>query len=229
MNLLAMDTSTHRAAVALRRDDGATFVAEVDAGTRHGRSLVPALRDLLDRAAVAPDELGGIAVGLGPGSFTGLRVGVTAAKTLAYALGRPLVGLETLDVIARNAPADAMAVAAVADAQRGDLFAAEYARDGTGALVRTGPVRIVPAGPWLEALATGTLVLGPGLEAVRFPLPERLPTAPEAWHLPDPLRLLEAAREAFEEGRRDDPWFLEPRYLRRSAAEEKADPVPEPS
>src|SRR5262249_23790657 len=116
VNLLALDTSTRHAAMAVGRADGAVFVAPGHPSTGHGRGLIPALRDLMREAGLQLTDLDGLAVGLGPGSFTGLRVGVTAVKTLAYACGKPLVGLDSMEIVARNAPAEALLVAAAADA-----------------------------------------------------------------------------------------------------------------
>ncbi|MBX6311644.1 MAG: tRNA (adenosine(37)-N6)-threonylcarbamoyltransferase complex dimerization subunit type 1 TsaB, partial [Isosphaeraceae bacterium] len=129
MNLLALDTSTRHAALVVGRADGAIVLALADPATRHGRGLVPTLRDLLRRANLAPQDLDAIAVGLGPGSYTGLRIGLTAAKTLAYATGCPLIGLDSFEVLARNAPDDALMISVIADAQRGgDLYHAPFTR-----------------------------------------------------------------------------------------------------
>src|SRR5262245_62607793 len=101
MNVLAIDTSTERAVLALSGVDGRLCVATIDAARRHGRDLVPGIRGLLDSAGVSVGDLEAIAVGLGPGSYTGLRVGVTAAKTLAYVTGVALLGLDSLHAIGR--------------------------------------------------------------------------------------------------------------------------------
>jgi tRNA threonylcarbamoyladenosine biosynthesis protein TsaB len=225
VNLLALDTSTPRAALAVVTAGGVVRVARPDPAARHGRALLPAVRDLLADAGLAPADLGGLAVGLGPGSYTGLRVGLTAAKTLAYALRVPLAGLDSLELVARNAPGDALRVAVIADAQRGDLYAADFARDAEGApLNRLTPTRVVPLDRWAADLPAGTLVLGPALTTPRLadaaPPHAVRPDTPDAdW--PDPLRLADLARDVWRSGRRDDPWPLEPVYLRRSAAEEQ--------
>lgn len=222
MNLLAIDTSTHRAAIAVQTRDGATHVATPDPTQRHGRNLIPVLRDLLGAAGLAVADLDAVAVGLGPGSYTGLRIGLTAAKTLAYTTGCPLVGLDSLEVIAQNAPADEPRVSIIADAQRGDLYVADFVRSAPAALlVRVTPTRIAAAADWSSGLTEPTLVLGPGLERLASPLPQtaRPAAAESSW--PEGLGLLRLARASWLAGQRDDPMFLEPRYLRRSAAEEQ--------
>lgn len=222
INLLALDTATQDAALAVGASPCAVQGVRPDPGQRHGRNLIPAVDDLLRAAGLTPRELGGIAVGLGPGSYTGLRIGVTAAKTLAYALGIPLVGLDSLEVLARNAPGDVLRVAVIGDAQRGELYAAEFGRETAGApLVRLAPTRIEPQDRWLANLSAGSFVLGPGLDRLRLPLPDTCVRGEVATAQPDPVRLWALAHEAWAQGRRDDPWLLEPHYLRRSAAEEQ--------
>jgi tRNA threonylcarbamoyladenosine biosynthesis protein TsaB len=235
-NILALDTSTPRAALAVATAAGSVHVARPDPRQRHGRNLVPALRDLLREAGLSPGAIDVFAVGLGPGSYTGLRIGLTAAKVLAYATGRPLVGFDSLGAIARNAPDDASYVAVVADAQRGDLYTADFARDTPGGpLVRRTPTRVESATDWVARLDPATLVLGPamGLQNLRDLLPGHALTLPadDEAHWPDGRRLPPLARDLWQLGRRDDPWFLEPVYLRRSAAEdqwERTTPVSRP-
>lgn len=228
--LLALDTSTPRAALAVTAPDGSAVVAAPDPSARHGRNLVPEVQAILAAAGVGLAELDGLVVGLGPGSYTGLRVGLTAAKTLAYVAGKPLAGLDSLELIARNAPADALRIAVIADAQRGDLYAADFRRDAPGApLVRTAPTRVVPLDAWSATLDERALVLGPAVTidrtATRLPATARLAPDPAA-HWPDPRYLAPLALELWAAGRRDDPWFLEPTYLRRASAEEQWDQGP---
>ena len=223
MNLLVLDTSTRHAALAILDHLGQVHVAPSDPDQRHGRQLVPAIRDLLHQANLTVGELSGVAVGLGPGSYTGLRVGLTAAKTLVYALNLPLVGFDSLEAIAQNAPADASRVSVVADAQRGDLYVAEFTRpDSSEPLVRAAPTRIVPAADWLASLDAPTLVLGPGLERLPSPLPADAHSQPVG-NEPEGKALVSFALNLWESGHRVDPMFLEPHYLRRSAAEEQWD------
>jgi tRNA threonylcarbamoyl adenosine modification protein YeaZ len=98
--LLAIDTATATAVVALGEADGRLRVAAIwPAGQRHSEELLPRIETLLRDAGVTPGDLGGVIVGTGPGAFTGLRVGLATAKTLAHELGLPLVGVSTAEAL----------------------------------------------------------------------------------------------------------------------------------
>jgi tRNA threonylcarbamoyladenosine biosynthesis protein TsaB len=224
VNLLAIDTSTLQSAVALRPGGCDAILAYPEPGPKHGRLLVPTIRDLLDRAGLRPIDLGAVAVGLGPGSFTGLRVGVTAAKMLGFAAGCPLVGLSSLEALARNGTAEQLRVEVAVDAQRGDLFSSSFRRTCPGGpLLREGPDRIVPASEWASGLPEGAFVVCPTPDRLSALLPAHARLGSIDLGGPDGEVLLAMAAEAIGAGRLADPWTLEPLYLRRSAAEEKRD------
>jgi tRNA threonylcarbamoyladenosine biosynthesis protein TsaB len=141
MVVLGFDTATSATAVALRRGDGATSEARDDpsAGAHpgHATRLLSMARELLDGAGVSWEEIDRIAVGVGPGTFTGLRVGVATARGLAQSLSVELVGVSSLRALA--APALAAGgpprrVLAVIDARRGEAFAAAYERSAADLL-----------------------------------------------------------------------------------------------
>ena len=226
--LLALDTSTPHAAIALIASevDGTLRISTAlpDPASRHGCALIPAIRDLLAKVGRTVADLDGLAVGLGPGSYTGLRIGITAAKTLAYTIGKSLVGLDSLEIVARNAPGDALFVSAIGDAQRGDLYAAEFRRESPGAsLARISPTRVISLAAWLETLEEGALVLGPALQVPRLAalIPLHLKRADDpALDWPEPLALAALANESWQTSPREDLFLVEPAYLRRSAAED---------
>jgi tRNA threonylcarbamoyladenosine biosynthesis protein TsaB len=226
MNTLAIDSSTLRAAIGIEHRSGKRYGASAGAPRGHGRDLVPRLRDLLAEAGLTARDLELIGVGLGPGSYTGLRVGVTAAKTLAYVTGAALVGFDSLEAIAYSAPEDVCQISVVADAQRGLVYSADFMRPATGApLVAARATCIEPSLAWIARLKPGVLAIGPGLDSpnIRAALPaEFLPREP-ARNEPNGLCLIDLALHAWNCGRRENPWLLEPRYLRGSAAEEKRD------
>jgi len=137
--ILGFDTATRATAVALVNDQGDTFEARDDPPRgrrpRHAARLLALCADVLERAGVGYEELQKLAVGVGPGTFTGLRIGVATARALAQASAVPLVGVSTLQSLALNAlgvdelqPVEA--VAAVLDARRGEAFAAVWPIDG---------------------------------------------------------------------------------------------------
>jgi tRNA threonylcarbamoyladenosine biosynthesis protein TsaB len=225
MIFLALDTSTERGAIGLIARSGQVYVSSTESARHHGRDLIPRLAAILREAGASIRDVDALAVGLGPGSYTGLRVGLTAAKTLAYATGAALIGLDSLDAIARNAPDDAPRISVIADAQRGQVYVAEYARESHNRLLCTRSCQIEPLRVWLGRLEPGSLVLGPGLDSarIRSALPAAFDFPDSALNYPVGHRLVDLARDTWSTGRRDDPWLLEPRYLRQSSAEEQWD------
>jgi tRNA threonylcarbamoyladenosine biosynthesis protein TsaB len=226
MNLLVLDTSTERAVLGLSTRDGQTYVAgaETHAGRRHGRDLIPGVANLLAKADLAIGEVDALGVGLGPGSYTGLRVGVMAVKTLAYVTGAQVVGFDSLAAVARNAPDEALRISVIGDAQRGDLYVADFVRAAPGTPpVPTAPTHIERLSEWLARLEPDQFVLGPGLNSpkIRAAIPAVLGSANSDLNFPEGNALIGLARDVWTSGVRDDLWTLEPSYLRKSAAEEK--------
>jgi hypothetical protein len=147
-----------------------------------------------------------------------LRVGVTAAKTLAYAVGAEVFAVNTLHVIARQAPAGLPRLCAVLDAQRQQLFAADFRREGDR-LVEAAETRIEDIAKWLAGLSPGTAVTGPGLATLRDKLPTGTIVVDAACWTPRAATVALAAYLEHRSGRRHDLWTLNPVYYR--TAEEK--------
>ena len=125
MLILAIDTSTNILSVALVRGD--EVLASIDEPTKNNQSekLMPRIENLMKVCQLKPTDLGKIAVAIGPGSYTGIRVGVAAAKSLAYALDIPLVGVSSLEVMAA-VEGDACLIIPMIDARRGTVFSGCY-------------------------------------------------------------------------------------------------------
>lgn len=224
--ILGVETSGPAGSAALVIDGAVQGERELSAsGRRHARTLIPELDGLLRSAGLAPRDVTLMAVSMGPGSFTGLRVGVVCAKTFAYAVGCRLVGVDTfLAVAAEQSPADALWV--IDDALRGDLFAGRY-RHLEGGWKEVDRPRLLPLEEWRANLATGDVVTGPGVEKLADLLAgleqSGVPLGPVGQRLPRARQIALLGGRQAASGRVDDPWRLEPLYMRRSAAEEKAD------
>lgn len=151
MILLGIESATDLVGVSVADDHGPRACVWTTGGRRHGEVLAPAIAYVLEQAKLALEDLDAVAVDLGPGLFTGLRVGVVTAKALAQGLGVGIVGVSSLDVLARAA-FDAGCqgpVAAVVDARRGEVFAARFraAPGGTRRVMEevSPAARFVPA------------------------------------------------------------------------------------
>ena len=133
MNLLGLDTSTAATAACLLRCDGEAFEAiptasDLTTPPAHARELMPALARMVAEAGLGFGDLDALAVGIGPGTFTGLRIGIATARALAAARGLPLHPVSSLAALARGA--DAPLVLAAIDARRGEIFAALHDESG---------------------------------------------------------------------------------------------------
>jgi tRNA threonylcarbamoyladenosine biosynthesis protein TsaB len=222
VGILALDTSALTAALAIRTAERVVREASPGFARRHASGLVPAVRALLESSGMNVRHLRAIGVGLGPGSFNGLRVGLAAAKTLAYATGCDLVGLDSLEAIAMGQPSPG-SIVVIADAQRAEVFRARFVRSGEGGVRRLGPTAIVSVSELVAELRPGDVVAGQALEKLRSSVrfPEDVVLASPAYCAPTGAALLALTDAALKEERRSDLAALEPVYIRRSAAEEK--------
>jgi tRNA threonylcarbamoyladenosine biosynthesis protein TsaB len=220
MKILAIETTDQAGSVALL--DGATVLSEVrlTAQQRSAQSLAPAIRDLLGSSAWQPAEIRLVAVAVGPGSFTGLRVGVTTAKTFAFAVGCDLVGIPTLEVVAAQMPAGPRQLLTVLDAGRQQVFSARFRRiDGRLECVES--TALVDDAVWLAGLQAREMISGPGLRKFAGGLPDFARLGPNEDWAPRAATVGLLALPRFDAGQRDDVWSLVPVYHRASAAEEK--------
>jgi tRNA threonylcarbamoyladenosine biosynthesis protein TsaB len=211
--MLVLETSHRAASVALAVGD--TIVGEkmLDDQRRHARDLAPALQELLKAHDWRLRDVHGVIVSRGPGSYTGLRVGLMSAKMLAYATGCPLLAIATFPAIASQAVAAEVNVDVIADAQQGNVYMQRF---GT----HPAALAIMPFEQWLErALASNVAVTGPGAETFVSRLPSTSKVLSRDCWFARPASLLKLGLERFRNGERDDPYIVEPIYLRASSAE----------
>lgn len=222
MRVLALETSSRIGSVAALEDDRPVGQIVFDPDQRTAQSFAPSIAQQLESVGWSPQDIQLIVVTRGPGSFTGLRIGITVAKTLAYAVGAEVIGVNTLKVIASQIPDEQQDAWAVMDAQRGQLFAARFRRcdDDWEVVAQT---RIVDSEGWLQSLPPDAAVSGPGLARLRDRLPDGIIVAEDRCWTPQAATVGRVGYLEFRSGKRDDLWALAPEYFRKSAAEEKFD------
>jgi tRNA threonylcarbamoyladenosine biosynthesis protein TsaB len=221
--VLGIDTSTNHTSLAL--GDDREIVADLRfAGPGRQDVLVPAIDAMLGWTGLELRRVGGIAVGLGPGLYTGLRVGVEVAKSLAHVLHVPIVGICSLDVLAYGARTSKALIGAVLDARRGEVFVGFY-RSVPGGVVRDGELAVdspEALGAELEARAEDVLLVGDGAILYRNEL-ERVDAqvsfAPAALAHPWASALVEVAASRIVREETDRLAEIVPLYLRKTDAE----------
>jgi tRNA threonylcarbamoyladenosine biosynthesis protein TsaB len=221
--ILGIETSTTQSSVCIGNERGPVATASLNQGRAHAEYLAPAIQFCLDRAGRTVGGLAGIAVGLGPGLFTGMRVGIATAQALAHARQLPVIGLNALDLLAfpvRYIRADRL-ICAVIDARRSELFWAFY-RPSLGGVQRITDLRVGPpeklAGE-IEAVREDVLCVGDGALLVRSLLESAGAAVAAHGHAnPTAWSLVELALPRFirEETQHADD--LRPVYVRKADA-----------
>ncbi len=225
MLTLAIDTATKVCTVALCRERELLAEYTINMGMTHSEGLLPQLEQLLARTGVEKKDIGLLAVSMGPGSFTGLRIGLATAEAMAYAWQCCLHGVDTLKALAYNIQLEGIVLSPVLDAQKGNFYQALYQWQN-GQLVELAPVAVVNAQEALERIALqGTPALFMGeCERLVKKVPDGLPTwvreAPVALRMPRASSVAWAALDEFDPEADKKIFGLEPYYIRRSEAEE---------
>ena len=218
MIILGIDTATPQIGCALGGPDGPLASFHAARGRRHAETLTPAVAFVCAQAGVTFAEIGAIAVDVGPGLFTGLRVGLATGKAMAGALGVPMVGVTSLDVLARPLDRAARPVAAMVDARRGEVFWALY-RPSAAGMDRLGdyavdePAVVVAR---LAALGEECLAVGDGARRYAALLGDvdGVEVAGPSYAYPSAAWLVELASPLAEAGKSVAAQELEPVYLR---------------
>lgn len=223
MIILGISTSTSQVGCAIGGHEGVISSAHVNRGRRHAETLAPAIRFVADQAGVSLDEIGCVAVDLGPGLFTGLRVGIATAKAFAFAREVPMVGISSLDLLALPVRFAEQRIVAVLDARRGELFHAAY-RQVPGGIQRLGEPGVCSPDDLANELIAdrhGALLVGDGALRYQelFSSLDRVEIAEQQHAYPSASSLVmlahaQAMREQFVPS-----WELKPIYLRQPDAE----------
>ncbi len=224
MKILAVDTSAGSCSVAVTEDGVLSADLNLVTARTHSRHLMGMVESVLDLSGNTAGDMDGFAVTRGPGSFTGLRIGLSVVKGLCFALNRPVVGISVLDALAWGLPVTDMPVHALLDARKGEVYAAEYAfREKTAVPHRKGEERVLSPEAAIEGVSGPALFVGPGARAyealIREKLGEKARFAPNHLHFARAAVVAALANPLFEKGTLDDVGTLSPHYIRKSEAE----------
>lgn len=217
---VVIETSGRGGSVGLAVGGAVAREVPLDPARRHNRDLAPAVAALLADAGLKPSDLFGVMVGVGPGSYTGLRVGIMSAKALAWATGCRLVPVPTFHAIAERTPEPVTAVNVIADALQGLVYVQRFQR-GEAGWEAADELRIEPAAAMAERIDAGEWVSGPGLAVHDGAIPPAVPRVPDEYRRPTVTAVFRAGGRLPAVGGAD-LLRLEPLYLRGSSAEEKA-------
>jgi tRNA threonylcarbamoyladenosine biosynthesis protein TsaB len=222
--VLAVETSTPQTTVALGTEQGVMGSVLQSWGRGHSEIVTPAIARLLEWSELRLSQVGGVAVGLGPGLFTGLRVGVSTARALAQVLRVPVAGINSLDILAFSVRHSRWRIGAVTDGKRGEVFYAFY-RPVPGGVARESDVAVGPPqrlAAELEASGEEHLLVGGGALLYRRVLrevgtPLEFASFPRAF--PHAEALLELALPRFHREEYSRPEEIVPQYVRKSDAQ----------
>ncbi|WP_277585082.1 tRNA (adenosine(37)-N6)-threonylcarbamoyltransferase complex dimerization subunit type 1 TsaB [Psychrobacillus antarcticus] len=213
---LGIDTSHTPLSVAIVKDEQVLAEYKSSMKTTHSIGTMPAIEELMEKANIKPNEIEAIAVAKGPGSYTGVRIGVTIGKTLAWTLNVPIYAVSSLHVLAENAPYFQGAVCSIMDARRGNVFAGIYSN---GEVVKEAHMSLVDLLSTLESLGQPVLFVGMDVtihwEQIKEVLGGKVQRVNAAFDLPSAAVLIEMAKKVEP----SEVHTVVPEYLRITEAE----------
>jgi tRNA threonylcarbamoyladenosine biosynthesis protein TsaB len=223
MRILAVDTSSASGSIALLDDARLMVEWTLHSAQTHNRLLLKNVDWLLRELGWTLEQVDGFAVTIGPGSFTGLRIGVATIKTLAWAAGKPFVGIPSLEALAAPLGYASFPVCPLVDARKSEIYHAFYQPDGVGAVQLLAPFQVDVAERIVEKVQGPTIFCGDGWPLCRELFSRKL----GAWAISasSPFDVIRAGQvgelacRRFQEQRGEDPMTCVPVYVRPSEAE----------
>ncbi|MCL2856330.1 MAG: tRNA (adenosine(37)-N6)-threonylcarbamoyltransferase complex dimerization subunit type 1 TsaB [Oscillospiraceae bacterium] len=223
MNILALDTSSRAASCAILRDGALAGEFFVNIGLTHSQTAMPIVEKLLKQTATAPGDIDVFAVTTGPGSFTGLRIGISAVKGMAMAMGKPCAGVSTLEVLAAGARLFRGYICPAMDARRSQVYTAtfENTAEGLHRICGDEAISIEALGKELAGLSSPVLLVGDGAALCFETLgePAHLCLAPERFLHQRASSVGIIAQKMVRDGKLVSAADLAPAYLRLPQAE----------
>ena len=221
---LAIETSGRIGSIALVEDGRVLSEQQFPHGLAHAAQIIPIIDDLTRRQGWKPGDVQELCVSAGPGSFTGLRIGITLAKTVAFATGAKIVAVPTVHVLAENAPDDARHVIIVLDAKRQQIFTARYERSDGGDWLEREPAKLDRLDTMLARSPRPVWLLGEGIPYHKSFIPSddaSAVVAPELLWRARAAAVAKLGAVLSRQGKFADPYTLTPIYIRKPEAEEK--------
>lgn len=222
MNVLALDTATRSCSVAVAIDGKPAAEVTTLSNRTHSLHLMGMIRDVLALAELGLKDIDGFAVTIGPGSFTGLRIGISTAKGLAFAAGKPCVGVSSLEALASVCLPWPDRICVLMDARKGEVYTAVY-QELDGRLERIGDERVVAPEAILRTIASPHLFVGEGVplyeKMIRAIVAENARWAPGDRLFPKASSVARLAIDRLAGATADGVDLLVPRYIRQSDSE----------
>lgn len=222
MNVLAIDTSNQVLGVAVMKNDNIAGKIMLNIKRNHSIQLMPAIHRLMEETGLTPEQLDKIIVAKGPGSYTGVRIGLSTAKTMAWTLNIPVIGVSSLELLAWNAAVSNTEICPFFDARRGLIYTGLYQWDQKDEVVNVRQEENLLLKDWLSELKKrnrSIIFLSPDLKEHQKVITETLGELavypPSSFQLPDPSLLFAAGKNKSEQNLHQ----LIPNYLRLTEAE----------
>lgn len=216
MNLLAIDTSTKNLSLAVSNNAEILKCRNRKLQRPLSSSIMPGIKDILKAAGVTLEQLDGFVIGLGPGSFTSLRVGLSTVKGLVFAVNKPVVGISSLDALALGVKENDVQVCALCDAKRNMAYACVYQKTGTG-LRRIGDYALAEVKDILKHIKGKTVFVGDGVKLFKDEIRLARGITPvfmeDEGPIPQARYLIPPALQRLKNGKQDDIDSLVPMYL----------------
>lgn len=222
MKILSIETSTRVGSVAIIEDEHLIAEYILNVVSTHSERLLPSIDQILKDSQLTVRDIEGFAVSLGPGSFTGLRIGISTVQGLALAAEKGVVGVPTLDVLAHNLMFTRLLVCPLLDARKGEVYTALYQGDGSGRLEKLTPDLAIKPEELLTRIKEPVIFLGDGVEAYRDTLrsgQDNCLFAPAYLNQPRASVLAKLGLEKFKQGHIFKEEEIQPLYCRLAEAE----------
>lgn len=222
MKILALETATKAGSIAITDEN--IFISEVrvDVSTAHAERVMNSIIWLLKSSNVSVNEIDAFAVSIGPGSFTGLRIGLSTIKGLAFSTKKPIMPVSTLDAMARRFPFSSYDICPMLDARKNEVYTALYKWENN-ACMKVGPEMAAEPAEFLKTIKNPTIFMGDGAIKYKSLITEIVKAyaifPPSSLMTPAASSVAEIAFEKLRGGTKTDPISLIPLYIRKAEAE----------